>query len=105
MRDALFAPGDDGTDSARYINFQAFLAHVHSAGLFLANADYARYAMQSAFNENHSEESRQVQDAWVLGAAQWGLWYGQEMFKVLMWSKETFDSKPGATDLRQRKAD
>lgn len=103
MRDALSAPGDDGADPARYINFQAFLAHVQSAGLFLPSNDYARYAMQSAFNEDHSKDSRQIRDAWVLGAAQWVLWYGQDMFKLLMWSKETFNSKAEEKDFEAEK--
>lgn len=46
--------------------------------------------MNSAFSEeeNHSQDSPEIRDAWVLGAAQWILWNGQQLFKLVHWREE-----------------
>lgn len=43
--------------------------------------------MNNAFSEDedHSQDTREIRDAWVLGAAQWILWNGQQLFKLLHW--------------------
>lgn len=46
--------------------------------------------MNSAFSEDegHSQDTREIRDACVLGAAQWILWNGQQLFKLLHWREE-----------------
>jgi hypothetical protein len=41
--------------------------------------------MNSAFpeDEDHSQDTPEIRDAWVLGAAQWILWNGQQLFKLV----------------------
>lgn len=38
-------------------------------------------------HEGFPEESGSIRDAYVLGAAQWILWYGQTLFKQLLYSE------------------
>ncbi|EEA19619.1 hypothetical protein PMAA_004040 [Talaromyces marneffei ATCC 18224] len=46
--------------------------------------------MNSAFSdvEDHSQDTSRICDAWVLGAAQWILWNGQQLFKLVNWREE-----------------
>lgn len=73
------------TDPARYINFQAFEAHPNDTGIFLASPNQALQAMNSAFSEykDHPQDTPEIRDAWVLGAAQWILWNGQQLFRLV----------------------
>lgn len=65
-------------DPVRYVNFQAFEAHLNDTGIFLASPHRASQAMDSAFSDEdgHSQDTPEIHDAWVLGAAQWILWNG-----------------------------
>lgn len=83
-------PGDGGADLMRYVNYQAFLANLMEVGVFLPGPGSALYAMRGAFEESHKEESPGIQDAWVLGAAQWILWNGQGLFKLLLWPTDAY---------------
>ncbi|KUL83911.1 hypothetical protein ZTR_06854 [Talaromyces verruculosus] len=46
--------------------------------------------MNSAFSEDedHSQDTPEIRDAWVLGAAQWILWNRQQLFKLVQWREE-----------------
>lgn len=46
--------------------------------------------MNSAFSEDedHLQDTPEVRDAWVLDAAQWILWNGQQLFKLVHWREE-----------------
>ncbi|KAH8694029.1 hypothetical protein BGW36DRAFT_361851 [Talaromyces proteolyticus] len=105
ISDNLADPGDDDTEPVRYINFQSFLAHLMGLGLFHADTHDAERAMRLAFEQDHADESIVIHDAWILGAAQWILWYGQELFKLLLWKEngeEAFEKdKTGSTILKK----
>jgi Protein of unknown function (DUF3632) len=49
------------------------------------NSQYALWTIRHAFEENHEKESLAIQDAYVMGAAQWVFWYGQRLFKICGW--------------------
>ncbi|KAH8650568.1 hypothetical protein BGZ60DRAFT_421368 [Tricladium varicosporioides] len=80
-------PGADGTDPKRYVNYQAFLANLVGFGLWLPNPAGALYAMRGAFEEDHEGEPCAIRSAWFMGAAQWILWNGQELFKLVLLSE------------------
>lgn len=55
--------------------------------MWLPSLDGAMGTIEQAFEESHKGESPQIQDAWVLGAAQHILWSGQTLFKLLLWPR------------------
>lgn len=59
--------------------------------------------MNSAFSEDEdsSQNTPEIRDAWVLGAAQWILWNGQQLFKLVHWREELDTS----SDLVERHRD
>jgi hypothetical protein len=78
-------PGDDGADPSRYVNYQAFVANLMEVGVWLPGPSLALYAMRGTFQESHEGEGPAIRDAWALGAAQWILWNGQGLFKLVLW--------------------
>ncbi|KFY92493.1 hypothetical protein V498_04904 [Pseudogymnoascus sp. VKM F-4517 (FW-2822)] len=87
LRDNLCDPGADDSDPARFVNYEAFQAHIMDSGMWLPSLDGAMGTIEQAFEESHKGESPQIQDAWVLGAAQHILWSGQTLFKLLLWPR------------------
>lgn len=83
------SPEDDDVTPDRYINFQAFLANLMQAGLWLPSPNGALIAMRGAFEQNNEGKSPAIQEAWIMGAAQWILWNGQGLFKLLLWPTDT----------------
>ncbi|KAH8692735.1 hypothetical protein BGW36DRAFT_362284 [Talaromyces proteolyticus] len=73
---------------ARYINSQAFQVHLNETGVFLAYPLEVLKAMNGALEDEHSQDNPEVRDAWVLGATQWILWNGQQLFKLMWWRDE-----------------
>jgi hypothetical protein len=75
----------EASDPMRYVNYQAFLAHLASLHLHFPSPDDAVYAMRGVF-EGWGEKDKDpaIQEAYVMGAAQWILWYGVELFKMLL---------------------
>lgn len=71
ITDARMDPGDDDATLKRFVNFHSFLAHLVNSGMCLATSEDALRTMRRVF-----EESTEIQDAWVMGAAQWILWSG-----------------------------
>lgn len=89
-------PGDeDAADPARFVNYQAFMANLHDIGIWLPGSTDAVKTLNQAFSISEREgEPAAVQDAWVLGAAQWILWYGQGLFKQILCSDPPLDQSP-----------
>ncbi|OBT90770.1 hypothetical protein VE02_00581 [Pseudogymnoascus sp. 03VT05] len=85
IKDARMDPGDDDTTPERFVNFHSFLAHLMNSGMWLATPEGALRIMRGAFEESHDKESAEIQDAWVMGAAQWILWSGQILLESLLW--------------------
>ncbi|OBT70328.1 hypothetical protein VE03_00197 [Pseudogymnoascus sp. 23342-1-I1] len=85
ITDARMDPGDDDATPERFVNFHSFLAHLINSGLWLATPEDAVQTMCRALEESHEKESTEIQDAWVMGAAQWILWGGQVLFESLLW--------------------
>lgn len=87
VEDNIRDPGDDGADPARYVNYQAFLANITDIGIWLPGSKDAVWALHSAFaatDRGGERDAAAVHKAWVLGAAQWILWFGQGLFKQVL---------------------
>lgn len=78
-------PGDDDATPERFVNFHSFLAHLMKSGMWLAIPEDALRTMRRAFEGSHEKESIEIQEAWVMGAAQWKLWSGQVLLGSLLW--------------------
>lgn len=74
--------GDDDATPGRFVNFHSFLAHLMNSSMWLATTEDALRTMRRAFEESHEKESTEIQDAWVMGTAQWILWTGQSLIKL-----------------------
>ncbi|KFZ23054.1 hypothetical protein V502_02464 [Pseudogymnoascus sp. VKM F-4520 (FW-2644)] len=85
ITDARMDPGDDDASPERFVNFHSFLAHLMNSGMWPATPEGALQTMRRAFEENHEKENTEIQDAWVMGAAQWILWSGQVLLESLLW--------------------
>lgn len=76
----------------RYVNYQAFLANFMEVGVWLPGPSSALYAMRGAFEKECHEKDNNpaIRDAWVLGAAQWILWNGQGLYKLVLWPGDVY---------------
>lgn len=86
---AGLSPEDDDATAERYVNYQAFAAHLSGEGVYLPGPEDVHGIMRDASDEGvahitHEGESHAVRDAWVLGAAQWIIWGGQGLFKQVV---------------------
>ena len=89
------SPEDDGVTPDRYVNYQAFLARLMGVRLWPPNPNGVLIAMHGAFKKGDKNEILTVREAWIMGALQWILWSGPELFKLL----------PQATDTQQQEED
>jgi len=78
------SPDDDDAMAERYVNYQAFAAHLSGAGVYLPWPGSVRYAMYDFDESVTYGESPAVRGAGVLGAAQWIIWAGQCLFKQVV---------------------
>lgn len=69
-----------------YVNYHAFVANLDQCHRFRSNPSYAIWAMRDAFEENQEGKPGSIRDAYVLGAAQWILWNGQNLFTQIRYS-------------------
>jgi len=83
------SPEDDEVTPDQYVNYQAFLANLMAAGLWLPSPNDALMAMRGAFKPRDESESLATREAWIMGAVQWILWNGQGLFKLLLWQTDT----------------
>ena len=84
----------DPDDPSKYVNFHAFVANLDERRVFSTDPTWAIWALRDAHEEPHKEQGS-IRDAFVLGAAQYILWYGQSLFKQLL-----FPGDASADDLR-----
>jgi hypothetical protein len=77
----LLAPDDE--NPAEYVNCNSFVAHLYERRIFPTNPTYAIWAMRAALEEDLANEEKTVRSAYMLGAAQWLLWNGQTLFKLI----------------------
>ncbi|KAI9675627.1 MAG: hypothetical protein M1817_000994 [Caeruleum heppii] len=82
MRDCLVGPDPD--DPSQYVNYHAFAAHLWEHRIFSTDPTWAIWAQRDAL-EGRVDVEDDEQDAYVLAAAQWILWYGQSFFKQVMY--------------------
>lgn len=80
--------GDIEYPPDQYVNYLAFVAHVHAAGIFRPWSRIAIHLVTSGLESRHHAATSTVRDAWVLGAAQLILWYGQGLFKLILLPEE-----------------
>ncbi|TVY84807.1 hypothetical protein LSUE1_G000835 [Lachnellula suecica] len=102
LSDSRCSPGDGGAEPMRYVNYQAFFAHLKDVGVWLPGPNGALFAMRGAFEKSKlslGEESVAIQEAWILGAAQWVLWNGQSLFKVLLYPGDQEKQETGEFEL------
>ena len=88
-------PSIEDTDVMEYVNAQAFHANLHAKAANLIW--YLERAMDDAFKFDNSMEPRRIQDALVMGAAQWPKWAGPEIFPLVQ--------RLGDPELEQRRKD
>ncbi|EPS34320.1 hypothetical protein PDE_09284 [Penicillium oxalicum 114-2] len=79
-----FCAGPEIDHVERYVNYNSFLAHLYDHRIFPTDPTYALWAMRAAFEDDRKHESRSLRSSWVLGAAQWILWNGQSLFKLVV---------------------
>ena len=65
------------------MNFHAFAAKLQQRRVLHSSATWAIWAMHDA-HERQQEEENIIQDAFILGAAQWIFWYGQCLFEHVL---------------------
>lgn len=93
--DNIRDPGDDDADPARFVNYQAFMANLQDIGVWLPGSTDAVQVLNQAFSITDREsDPAAIQDAWILGAAQWILWYGQGLFKQILCSDPPLHQSP-----------
>lgn len=86
--------GPDEENPERYVNYHAFVANIQQCHVFRSNPKYAIWAMRDAFEENRDDKPRSVRDAYIMGAAQWILWNGQNLFTQIRYPGDQ-ESSPG----------
>jgi hypothetical protein len=59
------------------------------ASLWLPSPNGALIAMRGAFEQDDEGKNPAIRKAWIMGAAQWILWNGQGLFKLLLWPTDT----------------
>ncbi|KFY13588.1 hypothetical protein V492_03150 [Pseudogymnoascus sp. VKM F-4246] len=91
IKDARMDPGDDDTTPERFVNFNSFSARLLNSGMWVATAEDAFRTMRRALEEGHKNESIEIQDAWIMGAAQWILWSGQIFLESLLWPYDDYN--------------
>lgn len=64
------------------MNYNSFVAYLHEQRVFGCDPTYAIWAMRFALETDLSSKDKEVRSTFVLGAAQWILWYGQSLFKL-----------------------
>lgn len=82
--------GPDPENPSEYVNFHAFAANVFERRFFSNGPTWAIWAQRDA-HEDRREEKGVIRDAYVLAAAQWILWYGQSLFKQVLFPGDAPD--------------
>ncbi|KAI9847730.1 MAG: hypothetical protein M1837_001978 [Sclerophora amabilis] len=85
LRDALNTTEPENANA--YANFHAFAANIHERRIFRTNPTWAIWAQREA-HETAGKEQGRYRDGYVLAAAQWILWYGQSLFKQVLFPGE-----------------
>lgn len=81
QRKGLHEPTDPQEENpGEYVNYHAFVANLEQCHVFHSDPTYAVCAMRDAFEKNQEDKPVSIRDAYVLGAAQWILWNGQNLF-------------------------
>lgn len=75
---------------SEHVNFQAFAANLDERRIFRTDPTWAIWAMREAFEKLQQKEEPDG-DTCVLSAAQWILWYGQSLFKQVLYPCDTPD--------------
>lgn len=67
------------------------MANLYETGIWGAQPGYAIMLMRDAFEEEKSKEAWE-QDCNVMAAAQWVIWYGQSLFKQILYDHDEEDA-------------
>ncbi|RFU27689.1 hypothetical protein B7463_g8636, partial [Scytalidium lignicola] len=79
--------GSDTEHPEYWVNFHAFVANFYETGVFGAQPGYALWMMRDSFEEKMPKEACE-QDLNVMAAAQWIIWYGQSLFKLILYGDD-----------------
>ena len=74
----------EADDPQVYVNFQAFMAALWAIELWGPGEAQALYAMRDAFEESSANREKWEADSYTMAAAQWILFYGQGIFKMIL---------------------
>ena len=77
----------EGYPLSYYVNFHAFAANLFEYRIFPNGCTWAIWALRDA-HEGRQKETGSMRDMYVLAAAQWILWYGQSLFKHIIYPGE-----------------
>ncbi|KAI9826650.1 MAG: hypothetical protein M1832_006246 [Thelocarpon impressellum] len=75
----------DPEDPGKYVNLHAFAANLHERRILPTNPAWAIRAHSEA-HEGGAQGQDGMRATYVLAAAQWILWYGQSLFKQVLFS-------------------
>jgi hypothetical protein len=78
-------PGGEGiANPTIYANYQAFLAKLVALEVWEASPEPAIWAMERAFSSKYLAKEPAMNGYYIIGAAQWIVWNGQGLFKMIL---------------------
>jgi len=82
--------GPDPEKPRNYVNFHAFASNLFERRVIHTSPTWAIWAQRDAFEgrEPYRERPGVPDDIYILAAAQWILWYGQSIFKQVLFPGE-----------------
>ena len=83
--------GPDPENPGRFVNFHCFAANLYERQILSGGPTWAIWALRDAHENLCKEEGewRQLtRDELMMGAAQWILWFGQSLFKQVLYPGE-----------------
>lgn len=81
LRDNYSGPDREDMSPAQWVNYQAFQANL---GPPLSCLNFSIWNLRDTFEEDHEKEDIALQEARIIGTAQWILWRGQDLFKEVL---------------------
>lgn len=75
-----------------WVNLNAFMANLFSTGIWGSSPGKALEMLREAF-ESETPEQVWERDCNIMAAAQWILWHGQTLFKLVMFDHHEGDTK------------
>jgi hypothetical protein len=87
----ILCTGCDGDNPLGYVNYHAFIANLFEYRIVATDPTYAISAMRRALEGDDSGREADTRDYMILCAAQWIIWYGQSLFKQILYPGDIRD--------------